>query len=243
MLFKLDRGIDHILVDEAQDTSTEQWQVVEALAQEFFTGLGQREGVRTLFAVGDEKQSIYSFQGAAPRKFAEMGQRFAALAGAAAHTWRRIPLDLSFRTVAPILGAVDRVFSDHYRTPGLTAELSEIRHAVHRMGHGGLIEIWPVVTPEGGKEADAWSPLDEEAARAPEVRLADRIAATIRHWLDSGERLTSEDRPIRPGDILILLRKRRPVRGADGRRTQGAPHPRRRRRPVAPLRPDRGGRT
>ena len=80
MLFKLDRGIDHILVDEAQDTSTEQWQVVEALAQEFFTGLGQREGVRTLFAVGDEKQSIYSFQGAAPRKFAEMGQRFAALA-------------------------------------------------------------------------------------------------------------------------------------------------------------------
>ena len=210
VLFKLDRGIDHILVDEAQDTSTEQWQVVEALAQEFFTGLGQREGVRTLFAVGDEKQSIYSFQGAAPRKFAEMGQRFAALAAAASHTWRRIPLDLSFRTVAPILGAVDRVFSDHDRTPGLTAEIAEIRHAVHRIGHGGLVELWPVLAPEGGTPADAWLPLDEEAARAPEVRLADRIAATIQHWLDSGERLTSEDRPIRPGDILVLLRKRRP---------------------------------
>ena len=100
MLFKLDRGIDHILVDEAQDTSTEQWQVVEALAQEFFTGLGQRECVRTLFAVGDEKQSIYSFQGAAPRKFAEMGQ---ALRGAGREgrctRGERIPLDLSFRTV------------------------------------------------------------------------------------------------------------------------------------------------
>jgi ATP-dependent helicase/nuclease subunit A len=210
VLFKLDRGIDHILVDEAQDTSTEQWQVVEALANEFFTGLGQREAVRTLFAVGDEKQSIYSFQGAAPRKFAEMGQLFAALAERAAQTWRRIPLDLSFRTVAPILSAVDGVFADHDRTPGLTAERIEIRHAVHRAGHGGLVEVWPVMSPEGGTPADAWSPLDEEAPRAPEVRLADRIAATIRHWLDSGERLVSEDRPIRPGDILILLRKRKP---------------------------------
>ncbi|MES1180197.1 MAG: UvrD-helicase domain-containing protein, partial [Hyphomicrobium sp.] len=169
-----------------------------------------REGVRTLFAVGDEKQSIYSFQGAAPHKFAEMGQRFAALATAAARTWRRITLDLSFRTVAPVLAAVDQVFADHSRTPGLTAEITEIRHAVHRIGHGGLVEIWPVTTPEGGTQADAWSPLEEEAARAPEVRLADRIAATIAHWLASGERLASEDRPIQPGDILILLRKRRP---------------------------------
>jgi len=210
VLFKLDRGIDHILVDEAQDTSTEQWQVVEALAQEFFTGLGQREEVRTLFAVGDEKQSIYSFQGAAPRKFAEMGQRFEALAASAKQTWRRVPLDLSFRTVSTILGAVDRVFADHERTPGLTAERADIRHAVHRIGHGGLVEIWPVTVPEGGTQADAWSPLDEEAPRAPEVRLAERIAATIEHWLATGERLVSEDRPIRPGDILILLRKRRP---------------------------------
>src|SRR5262249_41833831 len=157
------------------------------------------EETRTLFAVGDEKQSIYSFQGAAPRKFAEMGQRFAALAADAAHTWQRIPLDLSFRTVAPVLAAVDRVFADHDRTPGLTAEVTEVRHAVHRIGHGGLVEIWPVMTPEGGTQADAWSPLDEEAARAPEVRLADRIADTIGHWLASGERLVSEDRPLRPG--------------------------------------------
>ncbi len=210
VLFKLDRGIDHILVDEAQDTSTEQWHVVEALTQEFFTGQGQREDVRTLFAVGDEKQSIYSFQGAAPRKFAEMGQRFAGLAAAAKQTWRRIPLDLSFRTISTILAAVDRVFADHDRTPGLTAERTDIRHAVHRIGHGGLVEIWPVMVPEGGTQADAWSPLDEEPPRAPEVRLAERIAATIDHWRASGERLASEDRPIQPGDILILLRKRRP---------------------------------
>jgi ATP-dependent helicase/nuclease subunit A len=210
VLYKLDRGIDHILVDEAQDTSREQWQVVAALAEEFFTGAGQREETRTLFAVGDEKQSIYSFQGAAPRMFAEMGARFAALTETARSPWRRIPLDLSFRTVAPILGAVDRVFSDPQRTPGLTAEATAIRHAVHRTGHAGLVEIWPTEAHEDGAAADAWAPLQEGTPSAPEARLAERIADTIRGWLDRGERLASENRPIRPGDILILVRKRRP---------------------------------
>ena len=210
VLYKLDRGIDHILVDEAQDTSREQWQVVAALAEEFFTGAGQREETRTLFAVGDEKQSIYSFQGAAPHMFAEMGARFARLTETARSPWRRIPLDLSFRTVAPILGAVDRVFSDPQRTPGLTAEAIAIRHAVHRTGHAGLVEIWPTEAHEDGTPADAWAPLQEGQPSAPEARLAERIADTIKGWLQSGERLASEDRPIRPGDILILVRKRRP---------------------------------
>jgi ATP-dependent helicase/nuclease subunit A len=210
VLYKLDRGIDHILVDEAQDTSREQWQVVAALAEEFFTGAGQREETRTLFAVGDEKQSIYSFQGAAPRMFAEMGERFAALTAESRQPWRRIPLDLSFRTVAPILGAVDRVFCDPQRTPGITAEATAIHHAVHRAGHAGLVEIWPAEAHEDGAPADAWAPLQEGSPSAPEARLAERIAVTIKGWLDRGERLASEDRPIRPGDILILVRKRRP---------------------------------
>ena len=64
--YKLDRGLDHILVDEAQDTSPRQWQVIRALAEEFFAGEGAGAELRTLFAVGDEKQSIYSFQGAVP---------------------------------------------------------------------------------------------------------------------------------------------------------------------------------
>jgi ATP-dependent helicase/nuclease subunit A len=210
VLYKLDRGIDHILVDEAQDTSPEQWQVIEALAEEFFSGSGQREEPRTLFAVGDEKQSIYSFQGAAPHMFAQMGRRFAELLEGAASPLQQIPLDLSFRSVAPILGAVDSVFKDGSRTPGLTAGASEIRHAVHRLGHGGLIEVWPTVTLDAGDPADAWSPLEDDASTASETRLADRIADTIKRWIDGGEQLASEARPIRPGDILILVRKRRP---------------------------------
>jgi len=210
-MFKLDRGIDHILVDEAQDTSPEQWQIVEALAREFFTGGGQHETVRTLFGVGDEKQSIYSFQGAAPKQFAEMGRHFATMCGT--DSWRRIPLDLSFRTVAPVLDAVDRVFADHGRTPGLTAEATLVRHAVHRIGHGGIVEVWPTEVPDDVAGTDPWSPLAEATERVPAERLAERIASTIRCWLDEGEMLTSEGRRVRAGDIIILVRKRRPFAG------------------------------
>lgn len=213
VLFKLDRGIDHILVDEAQDTSREQWDVVKALAEEFFTGAGQREEMRTLFAVGDEKQSIYSFQGAQPKMFAEMGDQFATATKAARLPWRPIRLNLSFRTVAPILTAVDRVFSDHERTPGLTTDQSAIQHAVHRVGHAGIVEIWPTEKAADNEGADVWSPLDEEPSHAAEIRLAERIAETIKGWLASKELLHSENRPIRPGDILVLLRKRQPFAG------------------------------
>lgn len=207
VLFKLDNGLDHILVDESQDTSPSQWRVVEAIATEFFSGANAREDVvRTLFAVGDEKQSIYSFQGAAPEMFSEMGGRFADLGRAAGVTWRSVPLTLSFRTVAPILAAVDRVFADPARTPGVTPA----PHAAKRAGHGGLVEIWPTEAPADVAPADAWSPLDEQSAEPPVVRLANRIADTIKGWLARGETLASTGHPIAPGDILILVRKRQP---------------------------------
>ncbi len=209
VMFKLDRGIDHILVDEAQDTSPEQWEIVKALAGEFFSDSSEH-GVRTLFAVGDEKQSIYSFQGAEPKRFAEMGKHFALRSGDAL---RRIPLNLSFRTVKPVLDAVDRVFSDRSRAPGLTTEDAIIKHAVHRLGHGGVVEIWPTEQPEDVGSSDPWAPLEEATGRAPAERLAERIAATIKGWLDQGEVLASEGRPVRAGDIIILVRKRRPFAG------------------------------
>jgi ATP-dependent helicase/nuclease subunit A len=207
VLFKLDNGLDHILVDESQDTSPSQWKVVEALASEFFAGSGARADiVRTLFAVGDEKQSIYSFQGAAPEMFSAMGDRFAGLGRSAGATWRTVPLTLSFRSVAPVLAAVDRVFANPARTPGV----SPAPHAVRRAGHGGMVELWPTEKHEQAAPADAWSPLDERSAEPAVVRLANRIADTIKGWLDAGETLASTGRPIAPGDILILVRKRAP---------------------------------
>ena len=210
VLFKLDGGLDHILVDESQDTSPPQWRIVDALAREFFSGQGARELVRTLFAVGDEKQSIYSFQGAAPEKFAEMGGVFETAARQAGTRFKTIPLDVSFRSAEPILAAVDAVFAEPGRTPGLTAGQRAIQHVASRLGQAGLVEIWPTETHGDAGETDVWQPLDERTDPSPVARLAERIADTIARWLASGERLTSEDRPLTPGDILILLRRRRP---------------------------------
>lgn len=210
VLFKLDGGLDHILVDEAQDTSPEQWDIVSGLAREFFSDVGAGAVTRTVFAVGDEKQSIYSFQGAAPEMFAKMGKTFAALAEEAQRTWKRVPLTLSFRTVSPVLRAVDDVFDDPRRTPGLTADGGSITHVANRIGHAGLVEIWDTEKSEDAAEADPWQPLSDGKEQSPANRLAERIAETIKSWRDNRELLLSENRPITPGDILILVRKRHP---------------------------------
>ncbi len=214
VLYKLDGGLDHILVDESQDTAPPQWLVIEALAREFFSGSGARDEKRTLFAVGDEKQSIYSFQGAEPRMFAAMGEKFAAMAADAGEMWRQVPLDLSFRTVAPVLDAVDAVFSDTMRTPGVTSGATYIRHIARRFDKAGLVEIWPTEPFEVATASDAFDPLAETPVRSPVTRLAGRIASTVAGWIAQGEKLQSEDRPIRAGDVLILVRKRRPFAGA-----------------------------
>lgn len=217
VLFKLDGGLDHILVDEAQDTAPSQWQVVQRIAGEFFSdaGAGGKTGPRTVFAVGDEKQSIYSFQGARPELFAKTGVEFKAHAGRIGMTWHDTELTLSFRTVAPVLAAVDRVFADPLVTPGLATDTTKpITHAVKRIGQSGLVEIWPTERAAEKTENDAWTPLEETTRTSPVAKLAGRIATTIRGWIDTGEMLHSQGRPIRAGDILILVRKREPFASA-----------------------------
>ena len=145
VLYKLDGGIDHILVDEAQDTSPAQWADRRALAEEFFAGAAQRERLRTLFAVGDEKQSIYSFQGAAPARFAEMGRAFQRRGRGGALAWRDVPLNLSFRATEPLLAAVDaRLRRARSRAPG-SSSADDRGHPASRLpaGQAGLVEIWP----------------------------------------------------------------------------------------------------
>lgn len=210
VLYKLDGGIDHILVDEAQDTSPEQWRIVESLAREFFAGQGANEKVRTIFAVGDEKQSIYSFQGADPQKFAAMGAYFERSAKTADQKWRRVALELSFRTVPTVLRAVDRVFADPNRTPGLTARDEAIHHEAKRIGHAGLVEIWEPEPYEPPNPSPAFDPLGEKPPSSAVRRLADRIADTIQGWITGKETLASTGRAIQPGDVMILVRRRRP---------------------------------
>jgi ATP-dependent helicase/nuclease subunit A len=211
VLFKLDGGLDHILIDEAQDTNPEQWEIVKLIAEEFFAGEGARAVERTIFVVGDAKQSIYSFQRADPAKFMEMRAYFEATIAAARAHWRVVPLEISFRSVAAVLRAVDAVFAQAPANEGVSLDGAVIRHEAHRRGAAGLVELWPPVEPEDDPAPTPWSlPLAQRQSREPRARLALAIAATIKHWLATGERLEARDRPIRPGDIMVLVRRRGP---------------------------------
>ncbi len=213
VLFKLDGGLDHILIDEAQDTNPEQWQVVSSIAEEFFAGLSARDGgevTRTVFAVGDEKQSIFSFQRADPAEFARMRRHFQTRAKAAERDWHAVDLDISFRSTATVLQTVDAVFRLDTAKDGVASETSPvIRHRAFRRGHAGLVELWPPVKPAEAADPPAWAPpVEREAADSPSARLAAVIADTIRGWTQSGESLESRGRPIQPGDVMVLVRRR-----------------------------------
>lgn len=210
VLFKLDGGLDHILVDEAQDTSPEQWQIISRLAEEFFSGEGARGMVRTVFAVGDEKQSIFSFQGADPAQFDEMRNYFQRHVERARKPFESVPLTVSFRSTSMILSAVDRVFELPAAAKGLTQSGAAPPHEANRSDQPGMVEIWPTLVPEDSDDDDDpwYAPLDRERSRSPRARLAEQIAETVAGWLRDGEILASRDRPVRAGDILILVRRR-----------------------------------
>lgn len=196
VLFKLDGGIDHVLIDEAQDTTRAMWEIVAALTDEFFAGEGARQPVRTLFVVGDEKQSIYSFQGADPAVFEEYRQRFGDRSPRGELIRRPVPLTYSFRSSDDVLGAVDAVFAPEENRRGLTARGEALEHRSADSRFPGHVEFWP---PARASE------LNESAGH---IRVAQEIARTIAGWLSRPERHLVDGRPLRPGDILILVRVR-----------------------------------
>jgi ATP-dependent helicase/nuclease subunit A len=210
--YKLDLGIDHVLIDEAQDTSPRQWDIVRRLVSEFTAGAGARGVKRTIFAVGDEKQSIYSFQGADPSAFAEMRQQFKRTHEAAERDFRPVQFKLSFRSGPNVLGAVNAVFRDPTLAASLTDdEIGMPEHQSLPDAAPGLVEIWDPVEPEDRPEVKAWErPYDAYDETSPKVVLARRIARRIRRWIERGER-TSAGAPVRPGDILVLVRQRGPL--------------------------------
>ena len=211
VLFKLDGGIEHLLVDEAQDTSPAQWRIVTALTQEFFAGAGRHgEKRRTIFAVGDRKQSIYSFQGADPDIFAEVQEAFARRLGEAGQRLRDVDFTVSFRSAPEILQAVDKVFApDAVARRGLDgAATRDWVHESNRRAIRGMVEIWPLVAPLDKEDGDVWTaPVDREPAQSPRRRLAAQLAETIRNWI--GRRIiAATGRTVQPDDILVLVQKR-----------------------------------
>ncbi|MCB9983565.1 MAG: double-strand break repair helicase AddA [Rhodospirillales bacterium] len=205
--YKLDQGLDHILIDEAQDTNPEQWQIIEALCDEFYNAAPYNDTIRTVFTVGDEKQSIYSFQRASPEEFARMQSHFKHRAQTAGQAFDTVPMNISFRSTKSVLTAVDAVFADPAARKGL-GELP-VEHTAFRCGAAGLVELWPAFECDESEQADLWTPLTaSEEAQTGRKKLAVHIARTVKGWLDDGEELPSKGRPIRPGDIMILVRTR-----------------------------------
>ncbi|HKS84840.1 MAG TPA: double-strand break repair helicase AddA [Pseudolabrys sp.] len=204
VLYKLDLGIDHVLVDEAQDTSEKQWEIIKLLVAEFLPG-GARENVRrTLFAVGDEKQSIFSFQGAVPHKFADMRDHFRLLHETSEVAFATERLDYSFRSAIGVLSAVDAVFRQPAAFRGLTADTTWTVHQALPDAVPGDVEIWDLIGPdEKDTSKEGWdAPFDTTSEKSPSVKLATKIARKVKEWIAQGTR---------PGDVLILVRQRGPM--------------------------------
>ncbi len=209
VLYKLDGGIDHILIDEAQDTNPEQWELVAALAQEFFAGEGARALGRTVFAVGDVKQSIFSFQRADPAAFQRMRRHFAERIRAAGASFAEVPLTQSFRSAPAVLQAVDAIFAQSPARDGVVPGGELLEHQPHRAGAAGLVEVWPLPPLEEGAKSEPWQPpVGRRFQRKPRERLIKLLARRIAAMTGGAEMLESRGRPIRPGDIMVLVRRR-----------------------------------
>lgn len=215
ILYRLDGGIDHLLVDEAQDTSPEQWAIVRALTDEFASGEGRSrsELPRTIFVVGDKKQSIYSFQGADPKAFDRLQEHFQKSLSDAKNHLQEPSLQHSFRSSSAILRLVDETFvRERAESIG-----SKGQHISFKSDMPGRVDLWePIETSQEVPNETKWfEPVDQVGSSHHEVVLANRIAAQIEHMIDH-ERLPIEPngskkfarRKITEGDFLILVQRR-----------------------------------
>ena len=212
--YKLDQRIDHVLVDEAQDTNVRQWQIVEALTKPWFDGDGANEAQRTLFVVGDYKQAIFSFQGSDPDVYSDQHDSFAQWAADSGEIWRRINLTSNFRSVPAVLAVVDAV-ADYLGHGTLDRSGVVPPHVAHRADQAGAVTLWPPVRAGDDDSDDDDSPGDDagdDAAYSPkaEIKLAHQMAQTIAGWLnpDAPMLLPARGVPVRPQDILVLVRSR-----------------------------------
>jgi ATP-dependent helicase/nuclease subunit A len=219
--YKLDRRFDHILVDEAQDTNQAQWSIIKALTEDFFTGLGQRDGkLRTIFVVGDYKQAIFRFQGTSPENFRTAREQFAREMAEAARNAAGLPeqinarelvelgLGRSYRTAQPVLDFVDRAI-EAIGPADFGLPPDPIKHRGEQ--RPGLVMLWKPVDSRPDDEDDAEGP--ESWLSEPERRMADRIAAQIKGMIGSFALTKGGARAAGPGDFMVLVRKRKELAG------------------------------
>ncbi len=187
VLSQLDLSLSHILVDEAQDTSQMQWDIMRMLAGDFFVSGDTGKMPHSMFVVGDTKQSIYGFQGADPNAFAASRAEIARQIAGNMRTIREVPLDQSFRSLPSILYAVDCFFGDAnvQRQTGFVNN----KHAVFRRDNNGLVETYKLISKQ----------TDGADVRAYICMIADKIKSLI----DSGRYVAR--------DIMVLVQQRAPM--------------------------------
>jgi ATP-dependent helicase/nuclease subunit A len=216
VLYKLDGGIDHVLVDEAQDTNPDQWEVIRSLTEEFFSGESAVDRERTIFAVGDTKQSIFGFQRADPRKLAEMRGSFEERIGLIRKVFVSVGLDISFRSTPAVLSAVDWVFSQPDTAKGLVEQGGEVLHHASRRTAPGRVELWPLVQGEDAAADTADVTVTREQLKSsmdPHQRLA-RITALHIGQLIGSEKRAKDGKPLHAGHFMVLVRRRNEFVGA-----------------------------
>ncbi len=211
--YKLDLGIDHVLIDEAQDTSNKQWEIVLKLVAEFTAGKGAREQRRTIFAVGDEKQSIFSFQNAAPKEFDHKRRFFERAHANAGLDFAYRKFEHSFRSGDTILAAVDEVFKATNIAASVTTDTGGFPpHIALPHAPPSLVEIWEPCKPDERNEIEGWdAPFDTVSETSPRVKLAQRIARAVRRLIDARTPVGIARRAASYGDVLILVRQRGPL--------------------------------
>lgn len=209
VLYKLDGGIEHLLVDEAQDTSNNQWLIIEALAQEFYSGESGNNKSRTIFVVGDEKQSIFSFQGADTSTFSYMNKFLNDKLKEGKKAFETIDLNTSYRSTKEILTCVHYVFNKIARKSpeDFKAKLPEM--VPYRNAHNGLVQLWPLCSNEGDDVDDKFWPIcPENIQNNSKVILAKKIANYVKEQISSGRILPSTNNKISAQDFMILFRSR-----------------------------------
>ena len=190
ILFKLDQHIDHILVDEAQDTNYEQWELISCLSNDFFSGEGAKDLPRSIFVVGDEKQSIYSFQGANYQYFHIMKKIYEKIITQSGRNFEELTLEVSYRSASSILKFTDYIFNKNDLKSRITINSNDIKHQCNRIDEFGKVEILPLIQ-------------DKELS---DKNLAVQIASKIKELFDHN--LIIKNRTIMPKDIMILVRRR-----------------------------------
>ncbi len=210
--YKLDRGVDHVLIDEAQDTSPRQWDIIAHIISEFTAGAGAHDGViRTVFAVGDEKQSIFSFQGAAPREFDARRWELKKKFEDAELRFESIPFTYSFRSGRAILESVDHVFRDEAIYRSIHAEKAYPLHEALPDAGPSQIDLWELSVPDEKQDIEGWrAPFDGVPVTSAEVKLSKRIQSEIARLVAGGTMTgrIGNRRRLTYGDVLVLVRRR-----------------------------------